>query len=61
MVNDPSVDAWSLTLVDAWSLTWTASAFVEIDTPTTRLKMMMDGLETNANVTLLALLLARFL
>jgi hypothetical protein len=53
MVNEPSVDAWSLT--------WTASAFVEIDTPTTRLKMMMDGLETNANVTLLVLLLARFL
>jgi len=53
IMNEPSVDAWSLTL--------TVSAFVGIDTPTTRLKMMMDRLEINAGVTLLVLLLARLL
>ena len=36
--------------VDASSITLTVSAFVEMDTPTTRLKMMMDDLETNAGV-----------
>jgi hypothetical protein len=52
MVNEPSVDAWSFTV--------TVSASVEIDTPTNRLKMMMDRLEMSAGVTLLVLLLARY-
>jgi hypothetical protein len=43
MLNEPSVDALSVTL--------TVSALVERDTPTTRLKMMMDDLEMNAGVT----------
>ena len=41
MVNEPSVDALSITLA--------VSVFVEMDT--TRLKMMMDDVETNAGVT----------
>ena len=41
-VNKPSADASSITL--------TGSAFVEMGTPTTRLKMMMDP-EMNAGVT----------
>jgi len=36
MLNEPSVDALSVTLI--------VSALVEMDTPTTRLKMMMDDL-----------------
>ena len=40
MVNEPSVDALSITL--------TVSAFVEMDMPTARLKMMLNDLETNA-------------
>ena len=43
MVNEPSVDALSITLA--------VSAFVEMDTPTTRQKTMMDDLEMNAAVT----------
>jgi hypothetical protein len=42
MVNEPSVDASSITL--------TGSAFAETGTPTTRLKMTMDP-EMNAGVT----------
>jgi hypothetical protein len=41
-VNEPSVDALSITL--------TVSALAEMDTPTTKPKMMMDDLETNARV-----------
>ena len=42
-MNEPSVDVLSITL--------TVSAFVEMDTPTTRLKMMIDDLATHAGVT----------
>ena len=48
MVNELSGDAWSITL--------TVSTFVEMDTPTTRQKAMMDDVGMNAALTFWSLL-----
>ena len=49
MVNEPSVEIWSL----GWAVSaaLTVAALAEMDTPTTRLNMIMDDPKAKAGVT----------